>query len=158
MRENIPPYIRYSKEENCRRSIFVIERRSVLFGVHSIILISLCCLTRTLNTQLPCAIIIFYFRWCHYSHIRTRLAQDYSLKKLFWNFILLHRVTVLATVNLLTSYSRASVCLAAERLDNNVWSAVEASRFAETEGPYTWSRLTGMGVLPGSVSIRSTPR
>ena len=31
------------------------------------------------------------------------------------------------------SYSRASVCLAAERLDNNFWSAVEASRFAETE-------------------------
>ena len=29
--------------------------------------------------------------------------------------------------------TRASVCLAAEHLDNNVWSAVEASRFAETE-------------------------
>ena len=38
------------------------------------------------------------------------------------------------------SYSRASVCLAAERLD--VWSAVEASRFAETEDADKWSRET----------------
>ena len=47
----------------------------------------------------------------------------------------------------LIAYSRASVCLAAERLDNNVWSAVEASRFAETEdaattGPRSLGTLT----------------
>ena len=46
------------------------------------------------------------------------------------------RATKIDSNNFEQPYSQASDCLATERLDNNVWSAVDASRFSETEVVY----------------------